>query len=114
MVEKERENLMNTFLWLIFLILMIIGYLYTFNVMSGNDNYDGINIQLNDWYKENDKATIAAIEELKKQGKNCEIIKLSKSFSEVIVEDKKYYVTLRGANLLGYGILQTIQLRPLK
>lgn len=44
MVEKERENLMNIFLWVIFLILMIIGYLYTFNVMSSNDNYDGINI----------------------------------------------------------------------
>lgn len=109
----EGDDFLETIGWIIFGILILIAGWYTIQVVTGTDNLEGINLQLNDWYKENDKATLAVIEELKKQGKECEIVKSSKSFSEVIVEGKKYYVSIRVTNM-GHVPMQTIQLKPLK
>lgn len=99
--------------WSIFVLLLLAGGYYTFLVVTGTDNFKGINIQLNDVYKDNDEMTLAVVEELKKQGKKCEITKLSKSFSEVIVDDKKYYVSARTTNI-GHAPVQTVILKPVK
>lgn len=103
---------METLGWIILLGLIVAGGFYTFLVITGTDNFKGISFQLDDIYTDNEKLTIAAIEKLRAMGKECEITKLSKSFSEVIVEGKKYYVTARTTNL-GCPV-QTVHLKQLK
>ena len=104
---------MGTLGWIIFGGLMIAGGFYTFLVVTGTDNFKGISFQLDDFYTENDALAIAAIEKLRAMGKECEITKLSKSFSEVLVDGKPYYVTVRTTNI-GHCPVQTVQLKPLK
>ena len=95
-----------------FSILIIVAFYYSFLISVGGDNFKGINLQLDDFYTNNKEMALAAFEELKKQGKSCEIIKLSNGFSEIMVEGKKYFVTSRVGGIKG-GIMQTIQLRPI-
>lgn len=104
---------MSSVIYVIFLVLAIVGILYTILVITGTDNFKGINLQLDDFFTDNEKMTLAVIEKLRNQGKECEITKLSKSFSEVIVEGKKYYVSARVTNM-GSAPVQTIQLKPIK
>ena len=94
-------------------IVIMGAFYYSLVVSTGEDNFKGINLQLDGFYTNNKKMTLAAYEELKKQGKNCEITKLSNSFSEIIVESEKYFVSARVGGIKG-GIIQTIQLRPIK
>jgi len=104
---------MATIGWIILGIMAIAGGFYTFLVVTGTDNFKGISFQLDDFYTENDALTIAALEKLRAMGKECEVIKLSKSFSEILVDGKKYYVTARTTNI-GHCPVQTVQLKPLK
>lgn len=98
----------------IILVLAVIGgFYYSFVVSVGEDNLDGINLHLDDFYKGNQEMALAVLEEMKKQGRKCKITKLSNSFSEVEVDGKKYFVTARTGGIKG-GVIQTIQLRPIK
>lgn len=104
---------MVTLGWILLASLLIAGGIYTFLVVTGTDNFKGISFQLDDFYIDNENLTRAAIEKLIEMGKECEITKLSKSFSEVLVDGKKYYVTARTTNI-GHCPVQTVHLKPLK
>ena len=77
------------------LSLVAIGASYWFYIEKTKDN---IKIEIDGFYKTNKEMAIVAYEELTKEGRNCEITKLSNSFSEIKVDDKMYYVTG-----VGYG-----------
>ena len=89
-------------------VILAIGYWIYALRTRGN-----IKIRLDGFYKTNKEMATAAYEELKNKGKDCEIIKLSDSFSEIKVDDKMYYVT---GMVFGFGggLSQTIILKPLK
>ena len=56
-------------------VVIIVAYYYSLVVSTGGDNFNGINLQLDSFYTDNKKMALAAYVELKKQGRNCEIIK---------------------------------------
>ena len=74
---------------------------------------ESIKIRIDGFYKTNKEIAVVVYEELKKKGRDCEIKKLSNSFSEIKVDDKMYYVT---GMVFGFGggLSQTIILKPLK
>lgn len=92
------------------LSLVAIGASSWFYIEKTKDN---IKIEIDGFYKTNKEMAIVAYEELTKEGRNCEITKLSNSFSEIKVDDKMYYVTGVGYGMTG-GIFQVITLKPLK
>lgn len=89
-------------------VILALGYWIYASRTRGN-----IKIRLDGFYKTNKEMATAAYEELKNKGKDCEIIKLSDSFSEMRVDDKMYYVTGLSYGMKG-GIFQIITLKPLR
>lgn len=92
------------------LLILGVGLLYWIYLDKTKEN---IKIRVDGYYKTNKEMATAACEELKNKGKDCEITKLSNSFSEIRVDDKIYYVTGMVFGIKG-GMTQTITLKPLK
>lgn len=95
---------------LYFVLIIGLGLLYWLYLSKTKEN---IKIRIDGFYKTNREMTVVAFEELKKSGRNCEIIKFSNSFSEIKVDGRVYYVTGMVFGIKG-GTTQTITLKPLK
>ena len=91
-------------------LIIVSGFLYW---MYLNKTRENIKIRIEGYYKTNKEIAVVAYEELKKKGRDCEIIKLSNSFSEIRVDDKMYYVTGMVFGIKG-GMTQIITLKPLR
>lgn len=94
-------------------IIIVVSCVYFFLMSSRVGNFKIIRLELDDIYVNNEKMALAAIEELRKQGKKCEVIKLKKSFSEVMVDGERYYVRPSVYGYFGFPV-QTVQLKPMK
>ena len=77
------------------LIMVSIMLAYAGFITLGYDNFRGITIQLDKVYKNTAEMASATFEELKKQGKECEIIEMGEGYPKFIVDGKKYVMVPR-------------------
>jgi len=102
---------MDIFMNLLLIVLIILAF-YAFLVSTGTDNFKGINLHLDNMYKNNIDMAKAVLEELKKQGKKCEISRFDRNFPEFIVEGKRYFMSSRVVAMAGIPT-QVVQLKRL-
>ena len=89
-------------------LLVVIGY--TFLVTTGYENLRGINLQLDEIYKNKDEMAYAVFEKLTEQGKECEILETGKEYPKFLINGKKYTMVHKMASMRGIPI-QAIQLK---
>lgn len=103
---------MNTFsIILIVLVPVVLGYL--FFITMGHDNFRGITLQLDDMYTNKNEMARAVFQELKKQGRDCEILENGPGYPKLLVDGRKYLMTYRMGSI--YGIpMQVVHLKICK
>lgn len=102
------EILIGIILTVIF--LMVAGYVFL--VTTGYDNLKGINLQLDEMYSDTNEMACAVFAELKKQGRECEVVEMGKGYPQFLVDGKKYLMTYKMASISGLPV-QTIQLKKI-
>lgn len=96
---------------LILIILGILGF-YRFFIRTGINDSKGINLHLDNMYKNNIDTARAALEELKTQGKKCEIYRFDRNFPEFLVDGKRYFMSSRVVAMGGIPT-QVVELKRL-
>jgi flavorubredoxin len=104
---------MEMIIGIISIIVMVVILGYTGLVTTGYDNFKGINLQLDEMYTSSNEMAYAVFEELKKQGKECEIIESGKEYPRLLINSKKYIMTSKMTSMTGFPA-QTVQLKICK
>jgi len=83
-------------------------------IRKNYDNRKGFNIKLSQYYEKVDEMAYAALEELKKQGKNCEITEMKEGCFTIFTVDGKRYKMMYKRETTGMYPFLLIQLKPCK
>lgn len=94
-------------------ILMFGAITYSVFVSFGYENFRGITIELNEVYDNTSEMAYAARDELKRRGKQCEIVELGNGYPKLLVDGKKYTAAYKFASIKGFPV-QVVQLRVCK
>lgn len=86
---------------------------YTFLSTTGYDYFHGITLQLDEMYTNINEMADAVLEELKKQGRKCEIIETGNGYPKFLIDGKKYKLIDKMA-CVGGAPLQSAQLKLIK
>lgn len=100
---------------IIIIIMLVFGAVmfYTNMVTFGYDNFKGITLELDEMYNNDTEIAYAAVEELRKRGKECEIVELGKGYPKLLVNGNKYSLTYKMASMRGFPV-QVVQLKLCK
>lgn len=104
---------MDTFLIVIACIGIAALLGYVFLSTTGYDYIHGITLQLDEMYTNINEMADAVLEELKKRGKNCEIIEKGNGYPKFLIDGKKYQLIDKMA-CVGGAPLQSAQLKLIK
>lgn len=70
----------------------------------------GITLELDEMYSSINEMACAAYEELKKQGRQCEIIEIGKGYPKFLIDGRKYFMMPRMTSV--YGVpMQVVQFK---
>lgn len=94
-------------------VLMFLAIGFSFFVSVGYENFRGFTIELDKFYDNTSEMAYAVIDELKRRGKQCEIVEIGKGYPKLLVNEKKYIASYKFASVSGFPV-QVIQLRPCK
>lgn len=83
-------------------------------IRKNYDNRKGLNIKINKNYEKVDEMAYAALEELKKQGKKCEITEMKEGYLTIFTIDEKKYKMMYKMDTTGMYSFLLIQLIPCK
>lgn len=105
---------MGTLFTVLLKILAIIGVCFIYILVLGYDNFGGITLQLDDYYTNANDMASGALAELRKQGRQCEIIGTKTGeLPKFLVDGKKYVMVYKMASAAGVPV-QTIQLKRIR
>ena len=96
---------------IIIIILMFVAVAFSGLVSIGYNR--GINIVLDKFYTNTTEMAYATVEELKKEGKQCEILEIGNGYPKLLVNGKKYILVNNMASAAGFPT-QVIQLKIYK
>lgn len=86
-------------------IVMFALFYYTFLVTIGFDTFRGINIVLDDWYDNLSDISLATIDQLKKDGKDCKLLeKKGNGYPRLSVDGKVYFLRYKVASVRGFPV----------
>ena len=94
-------------------IVMVVILGYVGLVTLGYDNLRGITLQLDEMYTDINEMACVVFAELKKQGRECEVIEMGKGYPKFMVDGKKYIMISKMASVRGIPV-QTVQLKVCK
>lgn len=77
---------METFIGITSIAVMLVVVCYANLVTTGYDNFRGITLQLDEMYTNTNEMACVVFEELKKQGRECEITEMGKGYPKFSIE----------------------------
>lgn len=104
---------MSIVLTIIIAIAMFAAFAYTLLVTVGYDNFSGITLELDNMYNNTREIADAVVNQLEKEGKQCEILEVGNGYPKLLVDGKKYILTFKMASMVGFPT-QVVQLKRCK